>query len=338
MDRASKGRDDLEHVMKLIWGFVPTQALAIAISMGLFEVIHNKNDASLDYLSSKLGWKKEVLEALLELLSSVGLVLNSTGLYSLTRMSEKWFVASSEQYLGDFVRRSTLLQTAYGEFIRFSSKGKPVPAMLNETLAAFGGDFESTSGFVQGMHSMTLEFAPVLGRSLDLSPYKNVLDVGAGKGTLSVALALKNPWLRFDLFDLPGVSDHARDYVYQMGVSKRCFVYESSWDNWNWNSRYDCVLLSQVMHEMRAQEAKAMIERCAMSLNSGGLVVVVNTAPIDVVDSEIGATFFLNMVVELGTQSPAVQWIKDNFKDNGVLESSRITLPGARVAWIGKKI
>ncbi len=323
--------------MKLIWGFVPSKALVIAIEADIFEHINSIEKTSAYNLSKTLGWKLEILESLLDLLSKVGMLNRSKQIYTLTKTCEKWFLKSSEQYLGSFVIRSMSLQNSYNDFINFSAHGNPVPIMHGKTMDAFGGDKEITTNFVQSMHAMSIEFANELEASIDFSSYNNILDIGAGKGTVSVAIALNNPKLYCDLIDLPGVTIHTRKYIDKMGISLRCRIYESDWNKWDWSCKYDCILLSQVLHEMQDKEAKNIISKCSKCLNKGGIIIVINTAPKDMINSILGSVFSLNMAVELGTSSPTISWVRNEFSLNNIKEKSIIPLSGARIAWIGEK-
>lgn len=338
MDNIVIDANDLGSIMGLIWGHVPTKALEFAITTDLFEKIDQKISATENELAESIGWSVDTLQPMLGILTCFDLLQLSSSKYKLTEGCKKWFLKSSEQYLGGFVIRSSKLQLAYSDFLKFSKKGKPVPSMLNETMAAFGGDAEATKDFIQSMHGMSKEFSDELINSINIDNCKKILDVGCGKGTLAVSLIEKDRSLQCDMFDLSGVTEFTKKYVKQKGFESNCKIFESDWNEWKWvTNKYDCILLSQVLHEMQENVATSILRNAILSLKNGGLLVIVNTAPVDFVESPVSSIFSLNMVVELGTKNPTIEWIRQAVDKEALLELKLIPLPGFRVAWIGKK-
>lgn len=327
---------ELGSAMGLIWSFVPYKALEMAIKVGLFDIFEGRSSLSIDDIADDLDWPAETLYPLVEVLRRCDLLLDNNARYQLSPGAKKWFTKQGDQYLGDFVIRAAKLESAYAHFLQYSKHGKPVPLMLEETLAAFGGDKLVTNGFVQSMHAMSKEFSDELSEKVTISEYATLLDVGCGRGTLTASFLESNPGLSCDMFDLHGVTDMTKEYLRAKGLESRSKVYESDWNEWNWVRKYDVVVMSQVLHEMTKNEARRIIVKAATSIKSNGMLIIVSTAPIDNVDSLVAPIFSLNMLVELGNMNPTVRWIKEVAEGAGLVEWQVIALAGLRVAWIGK--
>lgn len=76
--------------------------------------------------------------------------------------------------------------------------------------------------FNEAMIGYTNQVAGAVVGAYDFSPFRSVVDVGGGYGTLLAAILRSNPKARGILFDQPHVVASAADYLTAAGVAGRC--------------------------------------------------------------------------------------------------------------------
>ncbi len=97
--------------------------------------------------------------------------------------------------------------------------------------------------------------------ALDLAWARSVVDVGGGSGDLLSALLERQPSLSGVLLDAPHVAERARPRLAARGLASRCTVAEG-------DAReaipegHDAYLLVEVIHCMKDDDARAVLERC----------------------------------------------------------------------------
>ena len=116
--------DELTKILNTLWGFVPHKVLVISIENQIFEEIEHSNYITTSYLAKKLKWEEYTLEIFLNILIKMKLIYKKDDSFFLTKLCKKWFLKSSKQYLGFFVKRSSLLENSYNSFLDYSKFGK----------------------------------------------------------------------------------------------------------------------------------------------------------------------------------------------------------------------
>ncbi len=116
-----------------------------------------------------------------------------------------------------------------------------------------------------------------LARRVDLPPGAHVLDVGAGSGVWSLALAARAPDRRVTAIDLPGVLDVFTEHACRAGLGGRADVLQGDfWEVAVPAGAYDAVILANVLHLESEDVAMALVRRFACALRPGGAFVVVD--------------------------------------------------------------
>lgn len=124
-----------------------------------------------------------------------------------------------------------------------------------------------------GVHDS--ETNPVLD-AYDFSSFKTIVDVGGGNGLALAAILRRHPETRGILFDLPTVTERAREVVTGYNVYDRCgFVGGNFFDSVP--SSCDAYLLRHVIHDWDDDEAVVILKNCRDAMQPGGRVLVVET-------------------------------------------------------------
>src|SRR5260370_16226494 len=156
-----------------------------------------------------------------------------------------------------------------------------VPAFLvhGERLALMDGPpavrEAAYSPVVSGLAKLFAEAARQLAATLAGSPAQ-ILDVGAGSGIWSLAMAEHSPHARVTALDLPGVLPAFRLQAEHLGLADRTLTLAGDFHQVELPpQRFDRVVLANVLHLEPPAQAPALIRRVASSLVSGGDLVIV---------------------------------------------------------------
>ena len=330
----------LKELMLIMWGFVPSKVLQIAIKHSIFSIIDSSKYISVDQLASKLGWALRPTDSLLNVLCSIGLVIKNTkGELLLTSFSSKWLVEGKENYLGYFVTRSSLLEKAYDDFELAAKTDQPIEKMLIETKNSFGGEVEATSQFAYSMNAMSLEFSEQVANCIP-NKFSNgrLLDVGCGSGTISISIARKFPEIQIDAFDLPLVANIAKNEISKSSTKLKIVVYESDWNEWDWKKKYDIILLSQVLHELNYKNASWLFRKSYESITDNGYIFIVGMGLEQSNSFEILPNLFdLNIKIEIGGDNTNLNWVLEQCNTLGLNLHKVVSLAGGRTLYIINK-
>jgi len=156
-----------------------------------------------------------------------------------------------------------------------------VPAFLvhGERLALMDGPpavrEAAYSGIVSGLAELFVEAARQLAATLAGSPTQ-ILDVGAGSGIWSLAMAEHHPHARVTALDLPGVLPAFRRQAEQLGLADLILTLAGDFHHVELPPQhFNRVVLANVLHLEPPDRAAALIRRVASTLVSGGDLVIV---------------------------------------------------------------
>jgi 2-polyprenyl-3-methyl-5-hydroxy-6-metoxy-1,4-benzoquinol methylase len=131
------------------------------------------------------------------------------------------------------------------------------------------------SGMVSGLARIFAEGARQLATTLSGSPTQ-ILDVGAGSGIWSLAMAERHPEARVTALDFPTVLQAFRAQAEHMGLADRVETLAGDAHVLDLpRQRFDRIVLANVLHLEPPAQAAALIRRVASSLVSGGDLVIV---------------------------------------------------------------
>jgi SAM-dependent methyltransferase len=196
--------------------------------------------------------------------------------------------------------------------------------------------------FWQAMHSISLFTARALGRSVDFSRYKSLLDVGGGSGAFDIELCRIYPHLRATVYDLPFVTAIAARNAADVGLADRVSVVHGNFfKDSSFPSCHDVILLSMIMHDWNEQENREILRKCYDALLPKGSVII---SELLVNDEKTGpppaALMSLNMLIETRggrnyTASEYTTWLKETGFSH--VETVMFEAAGANGAIVGTK-
>jgi len=330
-------------LMQLATGFWASKTLATAHELDLFTRLSGTVGTTSGGLAKTLAIEERPAEMLLTGCTALGLLEKVDGRYVNSPLAEEFLVRGKPYYFGGWVQMlDQRLYPGWGRLAEAIRTNRPTTWDPDRQSSLFDGeDPELLSIFWEAMHSLSTFTARALGKVIDLSGTRRLLDVGGGSAAYDIELCRLYPDLTAMVYELPKVADIASGKVKEGGLSERIstvagdFFADSSLPG-----GYDMILLSMVLHDWAEDRCRAILQKCWAALPSGGQVVI---SELLVNDARTGppaaALMSLNMLVETEgrnyTPAEYAAWLGDlGFHD---VRTVWFEAAGANGAVIGRK-
>jgi predicted O-methyltransferase YrrM len=252
-------------------------ALAVADELRVFQSLAAAPLSALE-LSRRLALDARAMEVLLELLAALGLLTARAREYALTDLARTYLLPESLYYWGPLLRSlgvvghpHALLKRALYAPQSATARGTSLPS---HAWARGQIDRLQAELLCRIMHCHSLPAAIAAARSHAFEGVTRLLDVGAGSGCFSIALAQAHPHLRCTLLDLPAVCEVAARYVAEGDVSDRIESVALSMFHETWPSGFDAVLFSNIFHDWPAATNAQLARYAYRALRPGGRIFI----------------------------------------------------------------
>lgn len=238
-------------------------ALSAAQQSGLLRALLEEPASSAGY-AQRLGLDPLATELVLEVLAEFGI---------------------AEREGEEYTAAGVLLRTDEASGLdRMFSYLEQIPAFLarGERPVEMGGSLELRETFYANLVCMLgrrfQAAAAELAAVLPGSP-RRILDVGAGSGVWSLAMAERHTEARVTGMDFANVLPAFEEWARQAGLAERAETLEGDYFSAEIPlARFDRIVISHVLHLETPQRAAALLRRVASALRPGGdLVIIENT-------------------------------------------------------------
>ncbi|WP_256413766.1 acetylserotonin O-methyltransferase [Saccharopolyspora sp. ASAGF58] len=329
--------------MQLSTGYWASKTLAAAHELGIFSYLSEVGACTMEMIAKHFSLHRRPAEILLTACVAIGLLEKTEALYSNTPLSEEFLVRGKPMYFGGWIEMTDRREyPAWGRVIEAVRKNQPTTWDPATQEGIFDGeDPVMMAVFWEAMHSLTIFTARELGRTLDLSGVRRLLDVGGGSGALDIELCSQYPDMRAAVFDLPFVCDLAREKITTAGLDDRIITVAGDFQEDDpFPKGYDTMVLSLILHDWDEKECRELLAKCYAGLDSGGQLII---SELLVDDDKCGppdaALMSMNMLVEnWGRNYTAAEytgWLHEaGFVD---VRTERFTAAAANAAVIARK-
>jgi cyclopropane fatty-acyl-phospholipid synthase-like methyltransferase len=245
------------------WAYRSARVLHLANRLGLFTAITGEK-VSLDQICKLLKTKPEFTQKLLIALCSMDLLKSTDGFYTNSQIAETYLVKGKPFYQGDMIAHSDYIRR-YWENLENQIYIDP-PADITEA--------DEHHHFIMAMDNIaSTGRAELFGESVDLTGRKNLLDVGGGPGSYSIAACRKYPQLKATVFDLPATTEIAARVIARDAMQDRVTVCTGDWDADDFGQGFDAVLFSNVLHGPTSN-APMKLKKAHAAMQEAGLLIV----------------------------------------------------------------
>jgi len=268
---------DPEPVLDLIDAFRRSKAMFTAVTLGVFEALHDQPSDAGD-LASRLGAKTEALERLLDACVGLGLLGRRGGVYHNQPVAETYLCDASRFSMTGYVRYSD--EALYPMWAHLEDAIRQGSHRWTQTFGRQGSLFdhffrteERQRSFLRGMHGFGQLTSPAVAAAFDLSRFDRLVDLGGATGHLAIAACERYPNLRAVVMDLPGVIGMTREFVRASTVGERlaCLAGDFFRDELPRAGLYS---LGRVLHDWPEDRIRLLLSKIYDALPSGGALLI----------------------------------------------------------------
>ena len=317
-----------ERIMQMAWGYAPTLILEAAIRNKVFDTV-DAGMKTVDEVAAATGASPRGLRAIMNALVGFEFLKKSNGHYELTPESATFLVSTKPAYIGGMIAHTS--QQLIPNWLHLSdvvATGKPASS-VNQ---ADGGEafFQE---LVSNIFAMSYPPAKALAAHLALGesgPPVRVLDLGAGSGVWSIALAQSSPRVAVTAVDWPGVLPITKKTAERFGVGDRFTLLPGDLGTVEFGAGYNLITIGHILHSEGVERSRKLLRKCFDALAPGGTIAIqeflVNperTGP------PIGLIFAVNMLVNTDTGDTwSFEEIAGWLRDAGFTNPRLLEAPG----------
>jgi hypothetical protein len=314
-------------IQRLQDSVVPALTLLAGMQLDLFTPLA-EGEMSPEALADRLGVDANRLSRVLYALAAAGLLVARDGRFRNGPEAEAFLVAGRPRYIGGSHELISSIWEANLHTAESVRTGRPAAA--REWKEA---DSAAAAASLRGLAPLALAFGRALGERLDLSHVRTVLDIGGGSGTLLLGLMERWPQLQGTLLELPDVIHHAEPILRGTAGGDRVALEAGDIVEAPAAGRHDLAVLRAVLQVMGREAAARAVRHAAMSLNSGGELLISGGGILD--DDRLGPpnAVFMNVTFlnhyrdsEAYTEAEHRGWMRDA----GLVAVTREQLPDGK--------
>ena len=290
-----------EKILQTGLAFWPAKTLLSAIEMGLFTELA-RGPEPFDALVGRLGLHQRSARDFLDTLVALGFLQRTGDRYANTPETDLFLDRQKPSYVGGILEMANhRLYPFWGHLTEALRTGRP----QNEVKGGGPGLFETLYAdparlqqFLAAMTGISHGANLAIGRAGFWKDYKTFVDVGTAQGDLAAQIALANPHLRGQGFDLPEVGPIFEAYVTAVGASDRVSFVPGSFFTDDL-PKADVVLMGHILHDWDLPTKRMLIKKAFDAVPAGGALVVYES----IIDDDrsknaFGLMMSLNMLIE----------------------------------------
>lgn len=260
------------------FGFGITSIFVTAVELDLFTAVDNGAN-TVEKLAEQTSCSPRGLRILLNALAGLGYLAKEDGRYVLTPFAATYLSKKSRTYAGAVALHSKMLRDNWDHLTEVVRTGRSRRAV--EGGPDRGEFFSEFVGSLYGMNTPAAEaVARLLWNAKPPSPC-HVLDIGAGSGVWSLALARRVPHAQVTVADWPAVIEKAtRQFVAREKMEGRYSYLPGDFRETDFGaSAFDVAYLGHICHSEGAEGSRKLFQRLHRALKPGGKLVIADMVP-----------------------------------------------------------
>ena len=280
-----------EDIRELAYSFRESSVLLTAVELKIFTVL-DKHMMTSDEVSKKINADPRAADRLMNALCGMGLLRKVKGKFYNSDLSSKYLVEGKPEFMGNLYHTNHLWKT-WSHLTDSVKQGSSFTGDQNKVEKEYW-----VEAFISAMHYRGVKQGKILSMMIDLTNVKKMLDVGGGSAAFSMEIVKKNPAINAVVLDLPHVIPLTKKYVSEAGLLDNFDFIEGDYLTKDFDSSYDLILLSAIVHINSYEQNKMLIKKCVDSLNNNGMIIISDfVMNDDRTQPYHGTLFSLNMLV-----------------------------------------
>lgn len=269
---------DPAPILNLIEAFRSSKVMFTLVRLGFIDRLAH-SPASAEEVAAEFGFHPGALEQLFDCAVALELLQKSHGTYQLAEVAETYLRRDSPSTLAGYIRYSdAALYPLWGHLDDALREGsnrwaQTFGATAGELFSHFFRTEDAKRDFLAGMHGMGQLSSPVIVRSIDLSRFKRLADLGGATGHLAIAACQQYPALEAIVLDLPQVIPVTREYVTaaQLDTRIQCLPGDFFQDSL---PPADLYTLGRILHDWTEAKILHLLRKIHDALPRGGALLI----------------------------------------------------------------
>ena len=337
-----------KKLFDMVLAFVKSQCIYIAARLGIFNLLQDEGEQSLETIAEKTNTKPERLYFILRALAHLDVLEQKPGrVFASTELSAL-LVTNNGPSMGHFAMHiiepaqwdawkvlEDALHTGEVPFERANGKGVYQFCQDNE----WSGDV-----FINAMSFLTNHAVDALIDVYDFSRFDTVMDVGGGQGGL-IARIVKRFGCKGILFEVPYVAETATAYLQQQGVDKDAVQIMTGDVFAEVPSGADAIVMKYFISAWNDEDAMKILHNCKQALPPHGKIILLQAFVPDLDEPKVAPDGIMPGVfaVQVNVAVPGGGWrtrrhFQELFEKSGfVLEKVVDTQTNLSAMEFGKK-
>ena len=264
-----------DRIEQVAFGFMASKVLFGAIEFGVFTELA-KGPLDRQALTERLGLHPRSARDFLDALVALGMLERRDEAYSNTAETGFYLDRAKPTYIGNYFEmwdvRAYPFWGSLGEALK---TGKPQNEIKGgeDLFSALYLKPERLRLFLRSMTGHSLPSAIAIARKFPWKKYKTFADVGSAEGCLPVQVALANPHLVGEGFDLPMVRPFFEEYVASFGLQDRVRFRHGDFFK-DALPGVEVLVMGMILHDWNLDEKRALLKKAYDALPSGGSLIV----------------------------------------------------------------
>ncbi|MFB1048482.1 methyltransferase [Streptomyces chrestomyceticus] len=325
--RNGAGRTPAEVLMGLVWGSTASAAVTAAAALGVADHLAGSPQSGAE-VADRAGTDPDATRRLLRALAALGLVTEAgTDRFALTEVGAllRSDVPGSYRAAAKVFGDETLWQGSRG-MVHSVRTGEPaLPHFLGAGLFDhLRRDAGAYAEFNDAMGQASRTVVPALVGHVDFTPFRTVVDVGGGDGTLLAGVLRTCPGVRGVVFDTAEGAADAAATLGAAGVAERAEIRTGDFFA-GVPAAGDLYVLKNILHDWETPDCARILTRCREAIAPQGRLMIVAQVLPDVAAPGQRVPSHLNdltMLVNLGGRE------RTGAEYGALLEASGFALTG----------
>ncbi len=259
--------------MQFAWGYAPPMIINAAVRHGVFDQLDGGAKTAQE-LADAAGVPLRGIRIIANALVGIDLLAkDADGRYSLTPESAAFLVSKKPSFLGRlFWHTTTQIMPRWSGLPEIVEHGKPVGGVNNEA-----GGVEFFQQFVEDLFPLSYPAAMALAAELKVAEAASpvsVLDLAAGSGVWSIALAQSSPKVTVTAVDWPGVLEVTQRMATRLGVADRYTFVAGDLGLADFGHGHNIATLGHILHSEGEARGRELIEKTFTALAPGGTIAI----------------------------------------------------------------
>jgi len=317
-------------LMPLLFGKAATQAASVAAKYRIADRLVGGPKTAAE-LAAEAKLHAGNLHRILRALAGAGVFqLDSDGRFSNNSVSEllRYDLLGSMRPMADYLG-DPWCWAPYSQLANSVQTGEPpFEKTFGEGIFDYLGKHPGEANtFNEGMTGFSESIAAEVVKAYDFGPFRTVIDVGGGHGSLLMAILKSNLKLRGIVFDADSIAVGAERAIENAGMDQRCRA-EGGDFFVSVPEGGDLYMMKHILHDWNDAKALKILKACRAAIQPGGKILLVEL----VVPEESGPSMAhwldLEMLVVCDGKERTAKEYAELFAASGFRQSEVIPLPG----------